>query len=262
MRPAHEFFCRSRAGQPKRKFPNSRSGSANPQTKQRVVWLLPRRKHRCPAFSTAGEPVKRKREKKNMNGNLEVNPNGYICYFRVSTNKQGARRKKWWDTQQHICYDFLLSHGAKIIASYRDVASGFNAKRPGFVQAVKLAQQTGATLFASRVDRLARNSKVLQGLILSGIQLNAVDACNATYEDLKYYAKMCEAIYEKYKDEDEHTVFDMVYPSKEKCNKEIERVLGLKLETKEISEEEAEDIRDRKAYFNLLTGRPLMENIE
>ena len=155
-----------------------------------------------------------------------INPNGYVCYYRVSTIKQSLRRKEWWDNQEYECYKFLSSKSAKIIGSFRDVASGAEKERPGLAEAVKLCKQTDATLFATRVDRIARCTKIIAGLMRYGIKMDTVQTCKATWEDKMYYASIADAIYERdYKDKYDN-VFELMFPEKETCDKELIRVLG------------------------------------
>lgn len=162
-----------------------------------------------------------------MDGVFKINQHGYVCYYRVSTRKQAKRRAHWWDYQQRECFEFLIKHGANIVSCSRDVASGAEKERPGLSEAVRLCKKTGATLFATRVDRIARSTKIISGLIHYGIKIETVQTCEVSYEDVKFYASQVDAIYERFYKDKYESVFELMFPPIDICDKELRGVVGV-----------------------------------
>ena len=104
-----------------------------------------------------------------------VNPNGYVCYYRVSTKGQ-ARDKSdgspWYIYQQSSCRDFLAKNNAMILDEFYEIASASKENyRPEFAEAVDLCIKSGATLLSTRIDRIARDLKTFKALELFGVNL-------------------------------------------------------------------------------------------
>lgn len=108
-----------------------------------------------------------------------LNPNGYVCYYRVSTKGQAKNKSDgspWYIYQQSSCRDFLAKNDAMILDEFYEVASGTKEfYRPEFAEAVDLCIKSGATLLSTRIDRITRSLKTFKALELFGVKVYAVD---------------------------------------------------------------------------------------
>ena len=127
-----------------------------------------------------------------MSEQIAINTQGYVCYYRVSTKGQAkdkADGMPWYAYQQYACRDFLTKNNAMILDEFNEIASGTEKTyRPEFSEAVDLCIKSGATLFAVRLDRIARSVKIFKMLELLGVKIVTIDMINGT---LDKYAKQC-----------------------------------------------------------------------
>ena len=84
----------------------------------------------------------------------------YICYFRVSTQRQG-RSGLGLDAQRKSVADYLADKEANIIDEVTEIESGRHTKRIKLKAAIDLCKATNATLLVAKFDRLSRNAKFL-----------------------------------------------------------------------------------------------------
>lgn len=91
-----------------------------------------------------------------------------ISYLRVSTRKQG-RSGLGEDAQRHAVENFAAAHNASIIGEFVEIESGKKADRPKLKEAMQDCKQCGATLIVAKLDRMARNVKLLLTLVDSGV---------------------------------------------------------------------------------------------
>ncbi len=97
-----------------------------------------------------------------------------IAYFRVSTAKQG-RSGLGLDAQRAAVRRYAQDKGATIRAEYTEVESGAKADRPELALAVARARMTRATLVVAKLDRLARDVRLILQLVDSGIAIHFCD---------------------------------------------------------------------------------------
>ena len=102
--------------------------------------------------------------------------NAWVCYFRVSTDKQGASGLGL-EAQQHAVQVF--TRGAGIAAAYTEVESGKRTDRPQLALAMAHAKRIGARLLIAKLDRLARNVAFIAGMMESGVPFTACDMPHA-----------------------------------------------------------------------------------
>jgi DNA invertase Pin-like site-specific DNA recombinase len=99
---------------------------------------------------------------------------GYIAYYRVSTDKQGASGLGLEAQKEAVA---RLARNAPIFAEYTEVESGKrHQNRPELLAAVEHCKRSKATLVIAKLDRLARNVHFISGLMESEVDFLASDA--------------------------------------------------------------------------------------
>ncbi|HKP05437.1 MAG TPA: recombinase family protein [Chthoniobacterales bacterium] len=99
----------------------------------------------------------------------------WVCYFRVSTNKQG-HSGLGLDAQRDSVTRYITEKGGAIIAVFTEIESGKKASnRPALNEAIAMCRAKRATLCIAKLDRLARNVHFISGLLETGVNFLAVD---------------------------------------------------------------------------------------
>ena len=98
----------------------------------------------------------------------------YICYYRVSTQRQG-QSGLGLEAQRSSVIEYLSGKNANIIDEVTEVESGRKTNRVKLKAAIELCKATNATLLVAKFDRLSRNAKFLLELQESGVRFNAAD---------------------------------------------------------------------------------------
>lgn len=99
----------------------------------------------------------------------------WVCYFRVSTNKQG-QSGLGLDAQRNSVTRYIAGKGGVIISEFTEIESGKKASnRPALNEAIELCRKKRATLCIAKLDRLARNVHFISGLMESTVDFVAVD---------------------------------------------------------------------------------------
>jgi DNA invertase Pin-like site-specific DNA recombinase len=100
----------------------------------------------------------------------------YVCYFRVSTQKQGESGLGL-DAQRSAVSHYVASQGGVVLEEFMETESGKQARnRPELQAALELCRRSRATLLIAKLDRLARNVHFISGLLESGVSFIAVDS--------------------------------------------------------------------------------------
>ncbi len=102
----------------------------------------------------------------------------FVSYYRVSTDKQGLQGNGI-EAQRQSVARYLTSLDCELLASFEEVESGANNKRPELAAAMKLAKSKKAILVIAKLDRLSRNAAFLLQLQDSGVDFVACDMPNA-----------------------------------------------------------------------------------
>ena len=105
-----------------------------------------------------------------------MQPQQYVAYYRVSTQKQGADGLGI-EAQRNAVKAFA---SGKVIAEFTEVESGGKNNRPQIALALAYARQHRATLLIAKMDRLSRNSAFINNLLEAGVDFVAVDQPHAT----------------------------------------------------------------------------------
>ena len=102
----------------------------------------------------------------------------FVAYYRVSTDKQGLQGNGI-EAQKQSVARYLTSLDCQLLASFEEVESGANNKRPRLAAALALAKAKKAVLVIAKLDRLSRNAAFLLQLQDSGVDFVACDMPNA-----------------------------------------------------------------------------------
>lgn len=98
----------------------------------------------------------------------------FICYYRVSTKKQG-RSGLGLDAQKSICENYVNAQHGITVNSYIEVESGKNDNREQLSSALAECKQTKSTLLIAKLDRLSRSVEFIFSLKNSGVDFACVD---------------------------------------------------------------------------------------
>ena len=115
---------------------------------------------------------------------------GFIAYYRVSTDRQGASGLGL-DAQRRVVADFATGRG-DILAEFTEIESGRKNDRPELHAAIAACQRQRATLIIAKLDRLARNVAFIAGLMESGVEFVAVDMPQANRLTIHILAAVAE----------------------------------------------------------------------
>ncbi|MDO6430925.1 recombinase family protein [Flavitalea sp. BT771] len=92
-----------------------------------------------------------------------------VGLIRVSTKRQA---KLGWSlkAQREQLEEFKKTAGMEFVKFYEEVVSGRKRKRPTLKKIIRFCRKHGATLVICKLDRLARNVRVILDLLDSGIK--------------------------------------------------------------------------------------------
>ena len=91
----------------------------------------------------------------------------FVIYTRVSTKKQGdsglglAAQKR--DIQLYL--EAYADEPWEVVGEFQDIESGSVGDRPALLEAVVLAEKTGAVLLVAKLDRISRKVSFIAGLM-------------------------------------------------------------------------------------------------
>jgi DNA invertase Pin-like site-specific DNA recombinase len=112
----------------------------------------------------------------------------YIAYYRVSTKQQGISGLGL-EAQQSTVNSYCKGN---IMASYTDIESGKNNKRPELLKAIDHTNRIGATLVVAKLDRLSRNSVFIGMLLESRVRFVCCDMPDANEFTIHIFAAMAQ----------------------------------------------------------------------
>ena len=95
----------------------------------------------------------------------------FVAYYRVSTDKQG-QSGLGLEAQQAQVQAFLRQDPEE---RFIEVESGAKSNRPQLKQALALCKEKKATLIVAKLDRLARDVKLILSIVDSGVSVRFVD---------------------------------------------------------------------------------------
>ena len=115
----------------------------------------------------------------------------YICYYRVSTRKQG-NSGLGLEGQKDAVKNYLANKPHKIVEEFTEIESGRKSKRPELTAALKACKKRNAILLVARTDRLSRNVHFLSGLMEQKVEFVCCDNPTATNFTLHIYAAIAQ----------------------------------------------------------------------
>jgi DNA invertase Pin-like site-specific DNA recombinase len=98
----------------------------------------------------------------------------FVCYFRVSTARQG-RSGLGIDAQREAVKTYLNGGDWQIVGEFTEIESGKRSDRPALEQALAAARLHRAGLIVSKVDRLTRSVAFLSRLLEAGVDVRFAD---------------------------------------------------------------------------------------
>ena len=88
----------------------------------------------------------------------------------MSTDRQG-RSGLGLEAQREAVETFLRSDARELTTEYIEVESGRRSDRPELAKAIAECKRTGASLIIAKLDRLARSTSFLLGIVESGVDV-------------------------------------------------------------------------------------------
>ena len=116
----------------------------------------------------------------------------YICYYRVSTKKQG-KSGLGLDAQRTICENYVENQKGIIVNSFVEVESGKNDNREQLHTAIAECKQTNSTLLIAKLDRLSRSVEFIFSLKNSGANFVCVDMPELTTMTLGIFSTFAQS---------------------------------------------------------------------
>jgi len=116
---------------------------------------------------------------------------GFVAYYRVSTDKQGASGLGL-EAQQEAVERHVRVAGGRILAVFQEIESGKKNDRPEIAAAIAACRARRATLIIAKLDRLARNVAFVSNLMESGIEFVACDNPHANRLTIHILAAVAE----------------------------------------------------------------------
>lgn len=99
----------------------------------------------------------------------------YVCYYRVSTQKQGIDGLGI-SAQKDAVGKYIGNSAAEILGEFTEVETGTRKrKRIEIYKAIELAKECGATLLVAKLDRLARDVEFTSALYNAGVDFICCD---------------------------------------------------------------------------------------
>jgi DNA invertase Pin-like site-specific DNA recombinase len=88
----------------------------------------------------------------------------FVCYYRVSTDKQG-RSGLGLEAQKASVGSYVAASGGRMVAEFEEVESGKHRDRPQLALALGACRARRATLIIAKLDRLARDTAFLLSIV-------------------------------------------------------------------------------------------------
>jgi DNA invertase Pin-like site-specific DNA recombinase len=105
---------------------------------------------------------------------MAQNTGKFVCYYRVSTGKQG-KSGLGLDAQKEAVKVYLKGGDWQIVDEYVEIESGKRSDRPALEKALAAARLHRASLVVSKVDRLTRSVAFLSRLLDAGVDVRFAD---------------------------------------------------------------------------------------
>ena len=131
----------------------------------------------------------------NQGNTVKKNPQQFVTYYRVSTQRQGSSGLGL-EAQRQTVAQYLAGGTRTTVGEFLEVETGKGAdplsKRPQLRLALELCKTTGSTLLIAKLDRLARNVHFVSGLMESKVSFVACDLPEANQLTIHIMAAFAE----------------------------------------------------------------------
>lgn len=97
-----------------------------------------------------------------------------VVYYRVSSQQQ-KRSGLGLEAQRDAVQRYIKANPGNVVAQLTEVESGRRSDRPVIKEGLWLCRVYGARLIVARLDRLARSTAMISGLMKSGVDFVAAD---------------------------------------------------------------------------------------
>ncbi|MEZ5525412.1 MAG: recombinase family protein [Pseudomonadales bacterium] len=97
-----------------------------------------------------------------------------VCYYRVSTNKQGLSGLGL-EAQQEVARGYCEAQGLEIVKEFKEVQSGGKNDRAVLADALRTCRLTRSRLVVAKLDRISRDIEFIAVLQKSGIRFVCAD---------------------------------------------------------------------------------------
>jgi len=97
-----------------------------------------------------------------------------VAYYRVSTQQQKRSGLGLLAQQRGVAAHVRQSAG-ELLAQFTEIESGRDNGRPQLREALRVCRVYGAKLVIARLDRLARNVRMISAILKSGVEFVAAD---------------------------------------------------------------------------------------
>jgi DNA invertase Pin-like site-specific DNA recombinase len=105
---------------------------------------------------------------------MAVNTGKFVCYYRLSTARQGKSGLGLEAQKQHVAA-YLNGGDWKIVEEFTEIESGKRSDRPELDKALAACRLHRASLVVSKVDRLTRSVAFLSRLLEAGVDVRFAD---------------------------------------------------------------------------------------
>lgn len=110
-----------------------------------------------------------------------MQPQQYVAYYRVSTQKQGQSGLGLEAQRAAVAH-------CNPIAEFTEIESGKNDDRAELMKAMAFARTNNATLIVAKLDRLSRKAAFILNLMETGTRIRCADMPDADEFQLHLYA--------------------------------------------------------------------------
>lgn len=108
-----------------------------------------------------------------------------VCYYRVSTNKQGISGLGL-AAQREIADRYCINSGLEKIAEYEEIQSGGKNDREKIRKALEYCEVTKAVLVVAKLDRISRDVGFIDSLLKSGVKFVCADMPEANESMIQF----------------------------------------------------------------------------
>ena len=122
---------------------------------------------------------------------LRMNREKYVCYYRVSTQKQ-KNSGLGLEAQKEVVTNYLNGCDWEIIGEYVEIESGKNNNRAELNKAIQACKLKDAKLIVSKLDRLSRDVHFITSLMKSDVKFVVAEMPEMTELTIHIFASIAQ----------------------------------------------------------------------